>query len=164
MEIEDLIQRFKDTREHQVKAIFSTLFIAENKLQTIFDKEDKDITLKQFMLLTMVRRSGDELTFTQSGRLLGCSRQNIKKLAASLEEKGFVEIKQSQKDIRAAAIVPTDKLTLYFDKISALHKQKLNILFEEYTDSEIQMLFDLLMKLYKGIECLENSNETINRK
>lgn len=161
MEIEDLIRRFKDTRQHQVRAIFSTLFIAGNKLQTIFDKEDKDITLKQFMLLTMVRRSGEELTFTQSGKLLGCSRQNIKKLAASLEEKGFVEIKQSQKDMRAAAILPTDKLIPYFDKISAMHKQKLKTLFEEYTDSEIQMLFDLLMKLYKGIDRLEDSNEII---
>lgn len=36
MEIADLAERFRDTREYQVKAIFSTLFIAENRLQTIF--------------------------------------------------------------------------------------------------------------------------------
>lgn len=92
MQISDLIRRFKGTRERQEKAVFSTLCIAENRLQTIFDRSSSGITLKQFMLLTMVRQSEERLTFTQLGDLLGCSRQNIKKLAAVLEQKGFVTI------------------------------------------------------------------------
>lgn len=39
MEINDLIQRFGDTPENQSKAIFSTIFIAGNQLQTLFDKK-----------------------------------------------------------------------------------------------------------------------------
>ena len=50
MQISDLIRRFKGTRERQEKAVFSTLCIAENRLQTIFDKSSSGITLKQFML------------------------------------------------------------------------------------------------------------------
>ena len=101
MQISDLIRRFKGTRERQEKAVFSTLCIAENRLQTIFDKSSSGITLKQFMLLTMVRQSEERLTFTQLGDLLGCSRQNIKKLAAVLEQKGFVTIIQNENDKRA---------------------------------------------------------------
>ncbi len=77
----DLIKRFSSTTENQEKAVFSTLFIAGNKLQTLFDNHIPQITLKQFMLLSIVRQSKDALTFTQLGNLLGCSRQNIKKLA-----------------------------------------------------------------------------------
>lgn len=155
MEISELIEQFSTSREKQIKAIFSTLFIADNRLQTVFDKEDSNISLKQFMLLTMVRRSEKQLTFTQLGRLLGCSRQNIKKIAALLEQKGFVEIGQSTSDTRAAVICPTEKLESYFDHVSELHQKKLGLLFRDYSDGEVELLFRLLMKLYKGIEGLE---------
>lgn len=158
MYISELIERFKISREHQIKAIFSTLFIAENKLQTIFDKEDPNITLKQFMLLTMIKQSKEPLTLTQLGKLLGCSRQNIKKLAVHLEQKGFVKIEQNTNNSRAASIKPTQKLFQYFDKVKTSHQQKLNYLFKDYTDEEIQQLFDLLMRLYPSIEELEHFN------
>ena len=81
MRIQELITRFSDTRENQQKAIFSTLFIAGNRLQTVFDNHIPEISLKQFMLLSIVRQSSEQLTFTQLGDILGCSRQNVKKLA-----------------------------------------------------------------------------------
>ena len=62
MELRDLILRFSDSRENQCKAIFSTLFIAGNRLQTVFDKNVPEISLKQFMLLTMVRQSKEQHT------------------------------------------------------------------------------------------------------
>ena len=68
MQILDLIRRFKGTRERQEKAVFSTLCIAENRLQTIFDRSSSGITLKQFMLLTMVRQSELLLSNMEIGR------------------------------------------------------------------------------------------------
>ena len=87
MELNDLIVKFSDTTENQRKAIFSTLFIAGNKLQTLFDSHIPEVSLKQFMLLSIVRQSKEQLTFTQLGNLLGCSRQNVKKLADVLAKK-----------------------------------------------------------------------------
>ena len=92
------------------------------------------------MLLTIVRQSKEQLTFTQLGEILGCSRQNIKKLAEILEKKGFIMIRQSPNDPRAMCIFP---------------KEELNYLFEVYTDKEVETLFVLLSKLYAGIENLE---------
>lgn len=164
MEITDLIERFSHTREQQVKAIFSTLFIAENKLQTLFDREDPNITLKQFMLLTMVRQSDRNLTLTHLGNLLGCSRQNVKKVAAVLEKKGFVEIVRSEKDVRASVIVPTEKLETYFKAAADSHRQKLGGLFQDYTDEEIAELFRLLMKIYDGIKKMESCEADVNKR
>ena len=101
MNFNDLIAKFSNTAENQQKAIFSTLFIAGNKLQTLFDKHIPEISLKQFMLLSIVRQSEKQLTFTQLGTLLGCSRQNIKKLADVLMKKGFITIQRSPLDTRA---------------------------------------------------------------
>ena len=58
MQIADLIEKFRHTRDGQGRAIFSTLFIAGNRLQTSFDRADGQVTLKQFMLLSMLRQSG----------------------------------------------------------------------------------------------------------
>lgn len=162
--LKDLMIHFSDTTENRRKAIFNTLFIAGNKLQTIFDNNIPQISLKQFMLLSIVRQSSEPLTFTQLGSILGCSRQNIKKLAEILEKKGFVIIRQSPDDTRAMCICPTEKVNEYFENDFSKYQEELKYLFEVYTDEEIESLFFLLSKLYEGIENLEKktSSDKIN--
>ncbi|MCM1254366.1 MAG: MarR family transcriptional regulator [Clostridium sp.] len=155
MRLDDLITRFSNTTENQSKAIFSTLFIAGNKLQTLFDNHIPEVSLKQFMLLSIVRQSKEPLTFTQLGNLLGCSRQNVKKLADVLMKKGFVIIRQSPYDTRALCICPTEKVNDYFQNDFSKYQKELKYLFEVYTEKEIETLFILLSKLYAGIENLE---------
>lgn len=155
MHIQDFITKFSDTTENQIKAIFSTLFIATNKLQTLFDNHIPEISLKQFMLLSIVRQSQEPLTFTQLGHLSGCSRQNIKKLAAALQKKGFITIQQSPQDTRAMCICLTKKADSFFQHDFAKYQKELKYLFEVYTDKEIETLFLLLSKLYAGIGHLE---------
>ena len=104
MNLEELVQKYSSSTENQRKAIFSTIFIAGNKLQTLFVSYIPEVSLKQFMLLSIVRQSKEQLTFTQLGNLLGCSRQNIKKLADVLMKKGFITIQQSPHDTRAMCI------------------------------------------------------------
>lgn len=155
MHLNDLITKFSGTTEYQQKAIFSTLFIATNRLQTLFDGHIPEISLKQFMLLSIVRQSKEPLTFTQSGNLLGCSRQNIKKLADVLMKKGFVTISPNPCDPRAMGIRITQKAEDYFQKEFSVYQEELRYLFEVYTTEEIETLFTLLSKLYTGIEYFE---------
>lgn len=155
MNNDELIVRFSDTTENQRKAIFSTLLIAGNKLQTIFDNHIPKVSLKQFMLLSIVRQSKEPLTFTQLGNLLGCSRQNIKKLADVLIKKGFITIQQSPVDTRAMCICPTEKVNDFFQNDFPEYQKELKYLFEGYTEQEIETLFILLSKLYAGIENLK---------
>lgn len=156
MTLDDLITRFSATTETQCKAIFSTLFIAGNRLQTLFDHHIPEISLKQFMLLSMVRQADVPLTFTQAGELLGCSRQNVKKLADALMKKGFVTIGPNPLDTRAMYICPTEKVNEYFQKEFSVYQKELNYLFEVYTDEEVETLFHLLSRLYAGIDNLKN--------
>ena len=158
MKLDDLITRFSNTTENQRKAIFSTLFIAGNRLQTLFDNRIPEISLKQFMLLSIVRQSKTPLTFTQLGDLLGCSRQNIKKLADVLMKKGFITIQQSPHDTRAMCICPTEKVNEFFQNDFSKYQKELKYLFEVYTDEEIETLFILLSKLYAGIDNLEKKS------
>ncbi len=164
MDLDELITRFSDTRENQGKAVFSTLFIAGNKLQTLFDSRIPEISLKQFMLLSVARQSHEPLTFTQLGNILGCSRQNIKKLADVLMKKGFITIQQSPNDTRAMCISPTKKADDFFQNEFSQYQEELKYLFEVYTDEEIKTLSVLMSKLYAGIENLEKKTADENTK
>lgn len=159
MNLDDLTAKFSDSAEKQEKAIFSTLFIAGNKLQTLFDKRIPEVSLKQFMLLSIVRQAEEPLTFTQIGEMLGCSRQNIKKLAEILAEKGFIMLRKSSEDARAMCVCPTEKADSYFRDSFFQYQAELQYLFEVYTTEEIETLFLLLTKLYAGIENLEKRTE-----
>ena len=129
MDLDTLVTRFSDTTENRQKAIFSTLFIAGNRLQTLFDKTIPALSLKQFMLLSVARQSEEPLTFTQLGKLLGCSRQNIKKLADALVKKGFITIRQSPTDGRAMGVWPTEKAENYFLNDFSPYREELKELF-----------------------------------
>lgn len=153
--LSELTARFSGTAENQKKAIFSSIFIAANKLQTLFDNHIPQISLKQFMLLSIVRQAREPLTFTQLGNILGCSRQNIKKLAEILEKKGFISIQQSPLDTRAMCICPTEKVDDFFENDFLKYQEELKYLFEVYTDKEVETFFILISKLYAGIENLE---------
>lgn len=163
MNIDELIARFSVSTEPRRKAIFSTLFIAANRLQTLFDQRIPGMTLKQFMLLSLVRQSGEQMTFTQLGSLLGCSRQNIKKLASALMRKGFITICQSPSDPRALCICPTEKVEEFFRTDFAKYEDELKYLFDVYSEAEIETLFVLLSRLYAGIDNLEGRVKDENR-
>lgn len=155
MEYDDLIRRFSHSTEQRQKAIFSTLFIVGNRLQTIFDSRIPEVSLKQFMLLSIVRQAEGPMSLTQLGRFLGCSRQNVKKLAAALEKKGFVTLRQSPRDARVFCVSPAPRAERFFQQEFAQYQAELGYLFEVYTPEEIQTLFALLTRLYAGIEHLE---------
>ena len=157
MNLDDLTAKFSSSTDNQRKAIFSTLLIAGNKLQTLFDQRIPEVSLKQFMLLSIIRQSKEPFTFTQLGNLLGCSRQNIKKLANVLMKKGFITIQQSPHDTRAMCICPTEKVNDYFIHDFSKYQEELKDLFAVYTEEEIEQLFLLLSKLYAGIENLKNN-------
>ena len=62
------------------KLIFSGVFVLENKLHTILDRYLKGITSKQWLVLVVASSFPSPPDLSSVGKVLGCSRQNIKKL------------------------------------------------------------------------------------
>lgn len=160
MTYDSLIARFSSSRQDQQKAVFSTLFIAGNLLQTLFDNHIPQVSLKQFMLLSLVRQAEPPLSLTRLGSLLGCSRQNVKKLAAVLERKGFLSVAPDPEDARAAAVSLTEQGRRFFQVEFAAYQGELDHLFALYSDQELETLFRLFSRLYQGIE---NLSKNINQ-
>ena len=155
----ELIQKFSGSTPDQCKAIFNLLFILTNRLQTVFDQQIPELTLRQFMLLSTIRPLQKPLSLGECGNLLGCSRQNVKKLALSLEQKGFVTIQSNPDRPRSLMILPTEKADQFFEGEFAPYREQLNELFASLKEEEIQTLFSLVVNLLSGVEVFEQKTK-----
>lgn len=155
MEFERLAREYSKSEDKRRMAIFASIFIQQNKLQTACDKLDAEITMKQWLLLAMAGTSKEPKTLTQLGELMGCSRQNVKKLALSLEKKGFLKVEQNPADSRAVCLLLDEKMKAYTGRVGVQQMKVLELLFADFSDEELCQLYDGVMKLYHGLERVE---------
>lgn len=139
---------------HRMQAIFSSIFILQNRMQTAGEKIQTQMSMKQWLLLAMVECCPKPHTLTNLGSLMGCSRQNVKKLALALEKQGYARLIIGSNN--SVQIELTDKVAEYALEIGERHAQTLKLLFNDFTEEEIKQLFHLYSKLYAGVERVEN--------
>lgn len=157
MKMNELFENYDCDTLHRIQAIFSSIFVIQNRMQTAGEKLQTEISMKQWLLLAMMDCCPEPRTLTNVGNLMGCSRQNIKKLALSLEKKGFVNLLSGSNN--SVCIELTDKVSNYAEEMSERHLQSLKLLFEDFSEDEIKQLFLLYSKLYAGIERIEKYAE-----
>ena len=85
---------------------------------------------------------------------MGCSRQNVKKLALALEKKGFVHLQLSSNN--SVLVELTEDVQRYAEEIGERQMKALSLLFSDFSEEEIGQLFFLYSKLYTGLERVEN--------
>lgn len=162
MNLEELSKSiFSEDRNSMEKLIFSSIFIHQNKMQTACDKLDSEITMKQWLLLAVVSTFEKPLTLSEIGEIMGCSRQNVKKLANSLEKKGFIKSITKEFDNRATCILLDEKMNEYILRVGDMQDNVLKILFEDFSEEEIRQYFYLVSKMYSSIEKVEKYTEEV---
>lgn len=150
----ELFKEYDCDTMHRIQAIFSSIFVLQNRMQTAGEKIQTQISMKQWLLLAMTECCPEPRTLTNLGTLMGCSRQNVKKLASALEKQGFVRLLSGSKN--SVQIELTEKVADYSKKIAERHAQTLQLLFADFSEEEIEQLFKLYAKLYAGMERVEN--------
>lgn len=156
----ELFKQFNCDTQHRIQAIFSSIFVLQNRMQTACEKLQTKISMKQWLLLAMTECCPEPRTLTNIGNLMGCSRQNVKKLALALEKKGFVNLQLSNNN--SVHIELTEEVKRYAEEIGERHLKALSLLFDDFSEQEIEQLFSLYTKLYAGLERLENYAEELD--
>ena len=133
------------------RLIFSLFFILQNKMQTLFDNQWDEITSKQWLILIISNAFPNPPSLTEVAQHAGCSRQNVKKIVAVLEKKGFVKL-VTEKKTRAVRIVLTQKFHDFYEPFLEKSSWGINNLFEGMTDDEIETFFTLLNKLRNNVD------------
>lgn len=144
---------FDNERESKLKALFVSLFIQQNRIQTAYDKISAEISTKQWILLGITANCPEPKTLTRIGQLMGCSRQNVKQLADSLEKRGYIKMAKGSK--RCVCLELTEKAKQYHNEIYNTRSDFLESLYSVFTDEEIAQLFKLQTKMFSGIEAAE---------
>lgn len=135
----------------QKKLIFSELFILQNKIQTQFDKLLDEITSKQFIILMITNSFPTPPSLTDISKHAGCSRQNIKKIVAVLETKGFVKLMQEEGS-RAIRIHLQKKFYDFYEQFIQISETGIDKLFYNVNEEQIHELFRSLHKIEDNID------------
>jgi len=131
--------------------IFASIFTLANRLQILGDKFDRNLTIKQWLLLACIYKCESEApTISEVAELTGSSRQNVKKMALILEREGFVHLQKDPNDARALRIGLTEKCRVYFKE---REDRELDFLEKLYIGFDA----DLIMCLKKAISKLEEN-------
>ena len=155
----DFFEEYNSDTISRIQPIFTSIFIIQNRMQTAGEKIQTEVTMKQWLLLAMTSSCKEAKTLSNVAKLMGCSRQNVKKLAILLEKKGYVNLTSSGGN--AVHIELSDKVNQYMQEIGERHIKSLTLLFEDFTEEEIELLFNLYKKLYQGMERVERYAEEL---
>ena len=154
MKIEEIIESYNTDRLSRCQVMFTSIFVIQNRIQNASEKMQKELSMKQWLLITIISVCPKPHTLSNIGRMMGCSRQNVKKLVNTLEEKGYVTLEEGTNN--SVCVELTNKVYAYLKEVGEKQVTLLNMLFKEFSDEEIETLFKMFTKLYKGINLVEN--------
>lgn len=146
------------------KLLFSGVFVQENRLHAIMDRYLKEITCKQWLVMVVADAFDAPPDLSTAAKMLGCSRQNIKKLAVSLEKAGYVKLEPSENDGRSLCIQITDKGKIIIQNSKNLEDKVHQSLFRDFSDREVEEYFRLSGKMMNGFGYLEDCFRELKKK
>lgn len=131
--------------------IYGMLFSLSNRIQTIGDKEFEDITMKQHFMMIALGMFEQPPTLKEMGELIGCSYQNIKRMAEHLQKNHYLNIVQDSADKRKLLLISTGKL----EKISDIQREKtiefMSKLYKNISQEDLKTTLSTLIKMDKNM-------------
>ncbi|WP_379151028.1 MarR family transcriptional regulator [Paenibacillus sp. sgz5001063] len=150
-----------DEKEQQAYILGAVLTLA-NRLQVLGDQLDDQITMKQWLLIAVILKSGSSSpTLSDVAGMIGSSRQNVKKMALLLEKQGFITLTKDSKDARILRLQLTEKCGIYFAGRSEREAGFMDALFQSFDHGLTEGLYRGLTMLTENITRMEttSSNE-----
>lgn len=160
MKIEDIVANYNTDRLAREQALYTSIFVIQNRLQNSGERIQNELSMKQWLLLTIIRVCPQPHTLSNIGRLMGCSRQNVKKIILTLEKKGYVNTIGGSNN--SVCVELTNKVMEYSKEVEQKQIEFLNLLFKEFDNDEIEKLFNMLLKLYSGLGYVEDFSRGVN--
>ena len=134
-------------------AIYGMLFSLSNRIQTIGDKsfEDSKITMKQHFLMIGLSIFEGPPTLREMGELIGCSYQNVKRMAEHLQRETYLNIVQDKNDKRKLLLVSTGRIEKLAESTTEMTVSFLDKLYKDIGKEELETTLATLKKMDKNI-------------
>ena len=115
-------------------------------------REQFDMTLPRFELLSVLDRVSDGLTMSELSRWLMVSKGNVTGIAERLSEDGFIRREPTPTDRRSFVVTPTEKGKEAYKEMQLEHERLLDKLFNDLTPDDSDIFTGLLAKVKESIE------------
>jgi len=133
-----------------MQQVYATLFSLSNKLQIKGDEYLAGLTSRQLMaMIAIVHLPEDGTTLNNIARKLGTSKQNVKQLITSIENKGYVVTLPSDRDRRSYNVRITETGKQAMLECGERGYQFFDDVFRDFTNEELETLWGLLKKAYR---------------
>ncbi len=149
--------------------LFASVFVLAQHLGHLGDAAlvPLGLTTRQWLLLAVVQTQfpGRRPTLSEAAAIYGSSRQNVKAIAAALEERGYLRLVDDPADHRAVLLEVTPKVAV-FQAPSWIDRQTefFHQVFDGLDDSEVGQLLALIRQ-WLGLLASANpsSNESVDQ-
>ena len=141
--------------------IYGAIYMLANRMQTLGDRIDPTVSSKQWFLLAVVLKfTESEMppSISDAAEVLGTSRQNTKKMANILEQRGFIKLEKDKNDSRVTRLVLTEKCRSYLKGREQQENEYLEGIFSGIDDDTLTTLCNGLDKLLNNIDTLLEGN------
>lgn len=139
--------------ESKKQFCFAMILLLANRFQTKLDKYTGELTLKQWLLLCMLNSmKSDKVNVNELASVMGCSRQNAKKLVDMLTEKGYLQLQESTMDKRTYQIFLTEKTRQFFAEFEHLGDELLEQIFETIDEEQLTTVGNIMEILSNNID------------
>ncbi|MGE4584325.1 MAG: MarR family winged helix-turn-helix transcriptional regulator [Sphaerochaeta sp.] len=121
--------------------LFGTLFILANRLQVLGDLLDSSVSTKQWLLLAVLLKCPkQQSTLSNLASQMGTSRQNVKKMAQILEQRGFLKLQRPASDKRSVVLSPTQACLDHLTARFPLEQQFIEQFFQGFAYEQLEEL------------------------
>lgn len=131
---------------------FTSILVGSNLLQTLFTKTLNNMTSKQWLLLVITQNCPYNPTLSEVGKIMGCSRQNVKQIAEILKKNGYLDFTKQEGDKNTVRLVTTKKWEIYCQENGDYTNGILEEIFEGFSEEELVGYFQSFNKVMQNIE------------
>jgi len=132
--------------------MYGMLFPLSNRIQTIGDSQFEDITMKQhFLMIVLNMLIPYAPTLKETAGLIGCSYQNVKRMAAQLEKSDYLHIEPDELDRRKQRLIATEKFVQVNADKQAMADAFMNQLYDGLTDAQLRSAIEVLQQMDRNL-------------
>lgn len=133
--------------------LYGALSVLDNRLQACENDSYPDMTMKQHFLMVSVNIFKDGFpTLKEASELIGCSYQNVKRLANQLVKKGYLHIFADTDDKRKLRLVPSEKFHELSSEKNRVAEQFMIRLYQNISPEELHITLKTIQQMIKNIE------------
>ena len=115
-------------------------------------RENFDMTLPRFELLSALDRVADGLTMGELSHWLMVSKGNVTGIAERLSEDGFIVREPTPTDRRSFVVTLTEKGRKAYKEMELEYEQLLEKLFDDLSPDDSDMFTGMLAKIKESVE------------